>query len=162
MVFWKVFLQSIQIPRKQSVFKLNRVRMDIAVVYMFILIGLVSIPSLIEQIKINSSSSIHVHTVFFLIFFFMFYYLVLVVSIFVFISVYAYVGVNLARLMKRRLHFSILWKVTAFSTTLPFVIYTFVSLVLPLPNSVLLFFFIYMTIILYKIIAIYPAVDKKS
>lgn len=160
MVFWKVFLQSLQIPRKQTVFKLNRVRMDIAVVYMFILIGLVSIPSLIEQIKVNSSSSIHVHTVFFLIFFFMFYYLVLVVSIFVFISVYAYIGVKLAQLTKRRLHFSILWKVTAFSTTLPFIIYTFVSLVFPLPNSVLLLFLVYMIIILYKIISIYPAIDK--
>lgn len=158
MVFWKVFLNSMQIPRKKSVFTLNRVRMDIAVVYMFILIAFASIPSLIEQIIDNSTSSFYVHIFFLLIFFFMFHYLVIVIGSFALISVYAYIGTIIAKFTKRRLHFALLWKIVAFSTTLPLVIYTVFALFVPVPNLFFWLGLIYIGLILMKIISIYPSI----
>lgn len=158
MVFWKVFLNSMQIPRKKSVFTLNRVRMDIAVVYMFMLIAFASIPSLIEQIKDNSTSTFYVHIFFLLIFFFMFHYLIIVIGAFLLISIYAYIGTIIAKLTNRRLHFAILWKVVAFSTTLPFVIYTVLALFISIPNIFFWVCLIYIGLILVKIISIYPSV----
>src|SRR5699024_6415986 len=140
MIFWRTFLDSLKIPQKNSVFKLNRIGMDIAVIYMFILLAVVSIPSLIEQIKVNSTSTIHIHTFFLLIFFFIFYYLVLVICIFILISIYAYLGTKIAKATHRRLHFSILWKMVAFSTTLPFIIYTIIALLYPVPNILIWIF----------------------
>lgn len=160
MIFWKTFLNSIKIPQKQAVFKLNRVRMDIAVVYMFILIALSSIPSLIEQIKSNSTSETHVHTFFLLIFFFMFHYLVVNIGVFLLVSIYAYIGTKIAELTNRRLHFGILWKIIAFSTTLPFILYTIIALFISLPNIVLIAFFIYLFFILFKVISIYPSMKR--
>lgn len=162
MIFLKTFLNSIQIPRKKSVFRLNRVRMDIAVIYMFILVALVSIPALIEQIKNNSTSAFHVHTFFYLIFFFMFYYLIVVIGVFLLISIYAYIGTKIAKLTKRRLHFGILWKVIAFSTTLPFLIYTVLSLFFIVSNKVLWAFLIYTILILLKIVSLYPAIKTQK
>jgi len=162
MIFWRTFLDSLKIPQKNSVFKLNRIGMDIAVIYMFILLAIVSIPSLIEQIKINSTSTIHIHTFFLLIFFFIFYYLVLVICIFILISIYAYLGTKLAMVTHRRLHFSILWKMVAFSTTLPFIIYTIIALFYPISNILIWIFLVYTTLILIKIIMIYPRVKPKT
>lgn len=161
MIFWKTFLNSMQIPKKSSVFNLNRVRMDIAVVYMFILIAIVSIPSLIEQVKTNSTSDIHVHTFFLLIFFFMFHYLVVVIGLFLLISIYAYIGTKVAKLTNRRLHFGLLWKIIAFSTTFPFILYTIITLFVPLSSIVLWIFFIYLILILLKVISIYPSIKRK-
>src|SRR5690625_4417911 len=124
MTFWKIFINSLQIPRKIADFNLHRIRMDYTVVYMFILIAIVSFPPLIEQIRENSTSTFYVHTFFLLIFFFMFYYLIIVIGIFILISVYAYLGTIIAKITNRRLHFSIIWKIIAFSLTLPFIILT--------------------------------------
>lgn len=38
MAFLTSFIESIKLPKKKSVFKLNRISMDIVVVYMFIFI----------------------------------------------------------------------------------------------------------------------------
>lgn len=160
MTFWKIFLNSLWIPRKKSIFKLNRIRMDIAVIYMFLLMALVSIPSLIEQIKANSTSTLHVHTFFYLIFFFMFYYLVIVIGVFILISIFAFIGTYIAKLANRRLHFAILWKIIAFSTTLPAVIYTITTLFFSIPNFVFLLFLTYISIMLLKIISIYPSIRR--
>lgn len=160
MTYWKIFLNSLQIPRKRAVFALNRIRMDYTVVYMFLLIAIVSFPSLIEQIKENSTSTFHVHTFFLLIFFFMFYYLVIVIGIFILISIYAYIGILIAKFTKRRLHFSIIWKIIAFSMTLPFIIYVILSLFISLPDLLLGLFLIYIGIILLMVITIYPVIEK--
>src|SRR5690625_6475004 len=49
MIFIKTFFESLKLPRKKSLFRLNRLGMDVVVFYMFILLGLVSMPSFIQQ-----------------------------------------------------------------------------------------------------------------
>src|SRR5699024_9446550 len=99
MAFLTSFIESIKLPKKKSVFKLNRISMDIVVVYL--------------------------------------------ASLF-------------TKFSGRRLHYSILWKMTAFSTTLPFLVYTILAFFYNISDNFLWLSFLYTAFLLYKIITIYP------
>src|SRR5690625_7774315 len=90
MAFLTSFIESIKLPKKKSVFKLNRISMDIVVVYMFILLALVSLPSLFYQMSNSSELSVIIGSFFFFIYFFIFNYLVIVFLVFIVISFFAY------------------------------------------------------------------------
>lgn len=155
-VFWENFVYSIRLPQKRAVFNLNRIGMDITVLYLFLLIGIMSIPGLIEQIKINSDATLYVQPFFYVIFFFIFYYLILVVVIFIALSFIAYIATLLAELLQRKLRFAIMWKMTASATTIPLLLYTIISFFYPLSNYFLLLSIIYIAFIIMKVILIYP------
>src|SRR5690625_5331713 len=74
---WNSFLHSIRLPQKKSVFYLNRIGMDINVIYMFILLAIASSPALLEQITSNKQASQQLHPFFLFIYFFIFYYLII-------------------------------------------------------------------------------------
>src|SRR5690625_3576719 len=150
-VFWEIFNQSIKLPQKQAVFSLNRIGMDIAVIYLFILLGIASLPALVEQIVTNQVSSTHIHTFFLLIYFFIFYYLILVLIVFIALSLVAYIGTLITKTVKRRLRFSILWKMAAFTTTLPLILFSVISFFYPLSQLFLILVTIYIFFILIKI-----------
>lgn len=155
-VFWNAFTQSLKLPQKQAVFSLNRIGMDIAVVYMFLLLAIASLPALYEQVVANETSSLHVHTFFLLIYFFIFYYLILVLIVFGVLSLIAYIGTLITRAVNRKLRFSILWKMAAFATTLPLILFSIISFFYPLSFLFLAIATIYIFFILVKIILIYP------
>ena len=156
MIFWHIFIESMKLPRKKSMFKLNRIGMDIVVFYLFILLLIVSIPSFIQQITQTNSYINDLNTVFQIIYFFIFFYLPLNVIVFSFLSLIAYIVLGITRLMQRKLRFSILWKMSAFTTTLPFIIYTIIALFLPIDIEFLWLFILYTLILLIKMISIYP------
>ncbi len=156
MAFLTSFIESIKLPKKKSVFKLNRVGMDVVVIYMFILLAIVSLPSLSYQMINSSELKIEIGSFFYLIYFFIFYYLVIVVLIFIVISFIAYLATLFTRISGRRLHYSILWKMTAFSTTLPFLLYTILAFFYNINDNFLWLSFLYTSFLLYKIITIYP------
>lgn len=156
MIFLHTFIESIKLPRKKSLFKLNRTGMDIVVIYMFILLMFVSLPTLIDQISNKADLSQEINVFFLIIFFFIFYYLPLVVIVFLLISLIAYIGVGIANLMQRKLRFAILWKMIAFTTTIPFVLYAILAIFLHLSNAFLWFSLLYTFILLIKMISIYP------
>ncbi len=156
MIFWHTFKESIKLPSKQAMFKLNRIGMDIVVFYMFILLALVSIPSFIQQITQANSYINDLNIVFQIIYFFIFFYLPLNVIVFSFLSLIAYIGLGITKLMHRKLRFSILWKMSAFTTTVPFIIYTIVGLFFPINITFLWLFILYTLILLIKMISIYP------
>lgn len=156
MIFLTTFIQSLQLPKKKSVFKLNRIGMDIVVIYMFIILAFVSLPTLINQLTDSSELSIKIGTFFYLIYFFIFHYLVIIVLIFIVISIIAYIATKFTQLSGRKLHYSILWKMSAFSTTLPFLLYTTLAFFYNLNDNFLWLSFIYTFFLLYKIITIYP------
>lgn len=156
MIFWKSLMTSFKLPQKKAAFFLNRVSMDIVVVYLFILLFIVSIPAFIEQIKQAHLMNVHVELFFLMIYFFIFYYLPLVIIVFGLISLLAYIGKGFTRILQRKLHYSILWKMTAFSLTLPFLLYTIIALFYPISDQWLWMGLIYALIILIKIITIYP------
>lgn len=162
MTFWQTFLQSIQLPKKKALFKLNRTGMDIVVIYMFILLLFVSFPDLLHQIMNKDNLSLEIDTFFLIIYFFIFYYLPFVVIIFLLISLIAYIGVGLSKWMQRKLHFSILWKMVAFTTTIPFVLYACLAILFPIRQTYLWFSLLYTFILLIKMISIYPKRKKRS
>lgn len=160
MAFWTSFIESIKLPKKKSVFKLNRIGMDIVVIYMFMLLAIVSLPSLTYQMLNSSELNIEIGSFFYLIYFFIFHYLVIVVLIFIVISFIAYLATLFTRFSGRRLHYSILWKMTAFSTTIPFLLYTILAFFYNINDNFLWLSFLYTAILLYKIITIYPKRKK--
>src|SRR5699024_8184770 len=140
MIFWHTFRESIKLPSKKAMFTLNRIVMDIVVFHMFILLFFVSIPSFIQQVTQANSYINDLNIVFQIIYFFIFFYLPLNVIVFSFLSLIAYIGLGITKLMKRKLRFSILWKMCEFTTTLPFIIYIILELFLSLVFYFLLFF----------------------
>src|SRR5699024_12819415 len=86
MAFLTSFIESIKLPKKKSVFKLNRISMDIVVVYMFILLALVSLPSLFYQMSNSSELSVNIGSFFYFIYFFIFFFFFIFVLFFFVIS----------------------------------------------------------------------------
>lgn len=162
MIFWRTFLESIKLPQKKALFKLNRTGMDIVVIYMFILLLFVSLPNLLQQIFNKADLSLEIDTFFLIIYFFIFYYLPMVVIVFLVISLIAYIGVGIAKIMKRKLRFAILWKMVAFTTTIPFTLYVLLALFFHLSDTFLLLSLLYTFILLIKMISIYPKRRQRS
>lgn len=156
MIFWHTFKESIKLPNKEAMFKLNRIGMDVVVFYLFILLFLVSIPSFFQQINQTSSYINDLNIVFQLIYFFIFYYLPLNVIVFCFLSIIAYIGLGITKLMHRKLRFSILWKMSAFTITIPCILYTIIALFTPMNIAFLWLFILYTLLLLIKMISIYP------
>src|SRR3954452_8507403 len=92
MTFWKIFLNSIKLPNKGAMFKLNRVGMDFALFYMFILLLIVSIPALVERITNPTGIGGEMNLIFIVIYFFIFYYLPMTLIVLGCISLVAYIG----------------------------------------------------------------------
>lgn len=126
-VFWNIFINSIKLPQKQATFTLNRVGMDVIIIYMFIMLAFASIPDLLVQIQTNATSVFYVQLFSLFIFFFIFYYLFLVFIVFASLSVIAYVGGLIARATKRKLRYQVLWKTAACITTIPILLFTVIS-----------------------------------
>lgn len=154
-VFLDVCIHSLKLPQKKAVFALNRIGMDITVIYLFILLAIASIPELINQLS-GGGPTHQVNPFFLLIFFFIFYYLVLVLIVFSVLSIVAYIATLLTRMLDRKLRYSLLWKMTAFATTIPLLLYTAISFFYPLSEKFLLLANIYILFVLVKIILIYP------
>lgn len=128
MIFWEIFKDSIRLPNIKAMRKLNQVGMDYTVFYMFFLLLLVSIPSFIKQLLDNSGIIAELNFFLFIIYFFIFFYLPFVLIIFGLISLLAYIAVLITKMLQRKLRFSILWKLLAYSTTIPFMFYIIVAL----------------------------------
>lgn len=162
MNFLQVFLKSIKLPNKQAMFKLNRVSMDTALLYMFILLFAVSLPSLIDRLTTTSGPSADIPFVLLLVYFFIFYYLPLSIAVFAIISLIAYIGTLIAKLLRRKVKFSILWKMTAYTTTIPFLLYAIIALIYPIDGTYLWLFLVYTLLFIIKIITVYPKRNKRK
>jgi hypothetical protein len=161
MIFLQAFVYSIKLPNRNAIFKLNRIGMDITVFYMFILLLLVSAPSFLAQWTDADHAMADMNFLFFLIYFFIFFYLPLTIIVFLFLSLLAYIAVGIAKLMKRKLRFSILWKMTAYTTTIPAILYTGLALFIPISSLFLIMTILFIFILLLAIISVYPKRKRK-
>lgn len=156
-IFGSILIHSIKLPKRQAAFALNRIGMDMIIFYMFFLLALASFPGLMEQIQTNSSTpSVKIQTFFFLIFFFMFYYLVITAVVFVCISFIAYIGSWIAAITKRKLRYSILWKMAACITTIPIFFFTVATFFLEMSYIFLSIAITFHLIVFIKTIFLYP------
>lgn len=162
MIFLKAFLHSIKLPSKKAVFQLNRIGMDITVVYMFIIMAIVALPALLDRLTESSDPGSDMAFFFLIIYFFMFYYLPLTIIVFVVLSGVAYIYTWITRILKRKVRFSLLWKMGAYTTTIPFLIYAIIALLFSIDDSMLWVFFIYSLFVLLKVIKVYPKRNKRT
>lgn len=149
---WTMFIQSLQLPKRQAAFTLNRIGMDTTVIYMFIILFISSIPTYIEQLQANERLS----TFFFSIFFFIFHYLPVVVIVFVALSILAWILSIITNVAKRKLRYSILWKMAASATTIPLLLFTVISFFYKLSTIYLIIAIVFILVVVTKIIFIYP------
>lgn len=156
MIFIEALVASLKLPTKKAMFKLNRIGMDVVVIYLFILLFLASIPALIDRLGVTEGLTGRLPVILKFIYFFMFYYLPLTVAVFIFISLLAYIGVLLSKMMRRKLRYQILWKLIGFTATLPFLIYTVVAIFYQISDRYLFFIIIYSLIMLIIMISKYP------
>ncbi|WP_068675990.1 DUF1189 family protein [Oceanobacillus sp. Castelsardo] len=156
MNFWNVFLNSIKLPNKKAMFQLNRVGLDIAIFYILFILLITSIPSFIHNLTDLDSFGSDMNIVFTLIYFFIFYYLPLTIIVFGVIFLTSYVGKIVSKIVNRKLHYSLLWKITAFTITIPFLLYTIISIFFTVNDSYLLIAFIYSIVLLCRMILHYP------
>lgn len=162
MVFWNVFLDSIKLPNQKALFRLNRIGMDIVVIYLFILLLFVSVPSFIQQIAGANDNIYNLNLFFQIIYFFIFYYLPMNVIMFSFLSFTAFIGIGMTKFMNRKLRFAILWKMCAFSITIPLTLYTVIVLFTPIHDLFLWIAIGYTFLLLIKLISIYPRRRSKK
>ncbi|KKE78301.1 DUF1189 domain-containing protein [Oceanobacillus caeni] len=156
MIFWNVFLNSVKLPNKKAMFQLNRVGLDIAIFYILLILFLTSIPSFIHRLTDMDRFGSDMNFVFTLIYFFIFYYLPLTIIVFGIIFITSYLGKLLSKILNRKLHYSLLWKMTAFTITIPFLLYTIISIFFTVDDSYLMIAFIYSAVLLCKMILHYP------
>lgn len=156
MILLQAFLNSVKLPNKQAIFKLNRIGMDITVLYMSILVLLVSIPSLVDRVTATAGASADMQLILLLVYFVIFYYLPLITMVLLLLSLVAYIGTGISRLMKRKIKFPILWKMSAYTTTIPFLLYTIIALIFTVDVMYLWLFLISSLFFIIKIITVYP------
>lgn len=160
MVFLHAFVHSLTLPRKQSHFQLNRLGMDIAIIYILLLLLIVSFPAFLDQITNPVESIRHLNVVFLAIYFFIFYYIPLSIIVFISISLFAFIGKGITLLLQRKLHYSILWKLIAFSTTIPFLLYTFIASYKSVDYLYLFLAILFIFALLIRMILIYPKITS--
>ncbi|GAA0437135.1 hypothetical protein GCM10008983_12340 [Lentibacillus halophilus] len=161
MIFLRIFINSLKLPAKQTIFQLNRIGMDYAVLYLFILMLITSMPSLISRMQTAGEPGATMNPLIIIIYFFIFYYLPLTVMVVLLISLMAYIGTKTAKLLQRKITFPILWKITVYTTSLPFILFSVLALFFPLDDSWLALFVPYSLIFLLKIITVYPKRKKR-
>lgn len=149
---WSMFVNSLKLPQKKATFALNRIGMDTTVIYLFILLGIASIPTYIEQLRTNEKLS----AFFFTIFFFIFHYLIITIFAFVLLSIIAFLGTIFAKSVYRKLRYSVLWKIAGAAATIPLLLFTVVSIFYSLNSLYLIIGILFIAVILIKVIFIYP------
>lgn len=151
------FKNSLLLPKKDVIFRLNRVNMGYVIGYIFILMFiplLLNSPELISEREFTNDVPLALYLVYLLFL----YYLPLVVLCIMGISLLAAICMILRTLLHRKLSYRQLWKICTFVLTVPILLYLIVDL-LHLNDWILnLVLPIYFIITIVRMITIYPKV----
>ncbi|MCA1012489.1 DUF1189 family protein [Halobacillus halophilus] len=161
MEFLDSLWNSIRLPKKEAMFRLNRKGITSTIVYLFILMTVLFLPDMIGTIIRLDSNLTEVSRGLYLVQVFVFYPMLIIFLILVGVSALAGAALLMTNQLDRKLTYQQLWKMTAYAATVPLVL----SILLkntPVPNglSALIFFslFIY---IMFRMIIIYPKKKAK-
>lgn len=155
MIFLDIVKNSFKLPSKNAMRSLNKIGMDYTVFYMFLLLLVASVPSFLDQL-LSPSSGMEINLFLFIIYFFMFFYLPFVLIIFGLLSLLAYIALIIANIFERKLTFGLLWKLLAYTTTIPFLLYTAIALFYDFSVVYLAFSSIYSLILIIIMILSFP------
>ncbi|HEX6923583.1 MAG TPA: DUF1189 family protein [Bacillales bacterium] len=150
----KTFKLSLQLPKKEALFRLNRMKMSTVMVYLFILMFIASVPGGVKFVLTDHSTNVP-PTLFVLQFFF-FYYLLFAFIGLMGLSILALVGLWISKSLRRKLTYRQLWKMSVFSVTIPVFLYTLAESIWPDNGFILIIFFGLALAILTKMIGVFP------
>ncbi|SFG17342.1 Protein of unknown function [Halobacillus alkaliphilus] len=161
MEFFDSLWNSVRLPKKEAMFRLNRKGITSTILYLFILMTVLFLPDMIGTIIRLDSNLTEVSRGLYLVQVFVFYPMLIIFLILVGVSALAGAALLMTNQLDRKLTYQQLWKMTAYAATVPLVL----SILLkntPVPNgiSALIFFslFIY---IMFRMIIIYPKKKAK-
>ncbi|MGP4070804.1 DUF1189 family protein [Halobacillus sp. B29] len=161
MEFFDSLWNSVRLPKKEAMFRLNRKGITSTIMYLFILMTVLFLPDMIGTIIRLDSNLTEVSRGLYLVQVFVFYPMLIIFLILVGVSALAGAALLMTNQLDRKLTYQQLWKMTAYAATMPLVL----SILLkntPVPNglSALIFFslFIY---IMFRMIIIYPKKKAK-
>lgn len=160
MIYYKTFLNSLKLPNKKAMFQLNRTGMDTAIIYIFILILIASVPEFVT--RITSPDQVIAHDLIFTAYFLIFYYVPLAIMTLFALSFVAYVYTLFAKIVERKLRFQIIWKLTAYTTTIPILLITSIAFFVPIPVFLLLPALIWITLLVTLMITSFPKYKKRK
>ena len=155
-----IFYKSIQLPKKEALFSLNRISMRDTLVYIFVVIFVLFLPELIHAI-VNADVDVEGLDVGTYILQVLVYYPLFIMFIVVAgISLLAAGALLLKTVLNRRLAYQQLWKMTSFAVTVPLIIYTLFNLV-QLNSTITNWLpIVIYYILMYKMISVYPKMRK--
>ncbi|WP_151680551.1 DUF1189 family protein [Weizmannia acidilactici] len=125
MGIWDAFKYSCLLPGKKAAFQLNRIPMDRTIMYIFLLVFAVSIPRAANLAAGGAPGSLNMIQ---FVFYFLFVYeLLAACTVLAGISLLACCGYVLRKLMKRKLAYRHLWKMSCYTITVPLVLHTIID-----------------------------------
>ncbi|MGP4076732.1 DUF1189 family protein [Halobacillus sp. K22] len=161
MGFFDSLWNSVRLPKKEAMFRLNRKGITNTIVYLFILMTVLFLPDMIGTIIRLDSNLTEVSRGLYLVQVFVFYPMLIIFLILVGVSALAGAALLITRQLERKLTYQQLWKMTAYAATVPLIL----SILLkntPVPNSLsALIFFSLFFYIMFRMIIIYPKKKTK-
>lgn len=149
----KAFWNSIQLPKKEAMFALNRTKMGGTLAYLFILFFVISVPEGVRFVLSNNQTlPLTLMVLQFIIFG---YFLFLFVGM-CFISIMAGICMGISVVLKRKLVYRHLWKLAAYAATLPLILYGVATSFSLLSSLIPLGLFLLSLVMLIRMISIFP------
>ncbi|MCA0972442.1 DUF1189 domain-containing protein [Halobacillus litoralis] len=149
-------LNSFRLPKKEAMFHLNRKGITHTIGYLFLLLAILFLPDMIATIIRLDSDLTEVSRGLYLAQVFVFYPLLIIFLIIVGVSIFAGAALVMKNLLRRKLAYQQLWKMTAYASTIPLILSVILkNLFVPNSISAILFFGIF-GFLMYKMITIYP------
>ncbi|MCA1024224.1 DUF1189 family protein [Halobacillus litoralis] len=162
MEFFDSLMNSLRLPKKEAMFHLNRKGITQTIGYLFVLLLVLFLPDMVFSMIYLETSVTEVSRGMYMVQFLVFYPLLIVFLILVGVSIMAGGALLLCRVLTRKLSYQLLWKLTAYASTLPLIL----SVVLKyaaVPNVIsALIFFVLIVFYMYRMIIIYPKVPLRS
>ncbi|WP_226585586.1 DUF1189 family protein [Halobacillus litoralis] len=155
-------MNSLRLPKKEAMFKLNRKGITNTILYLFILLLLLFSPDMITSIIYLETNVTEVSRGMYVVQFLVFYPLLIVFLILVGVSILAGAGLLMRKWLSRKLTYQQLWKLTAYASTLPLIL-SVVLKYLTVPDSVsALIFLSIFGYYMYRMITVYPKAPAKA
>ncbi|KHE67229.1 DUF1189 family protein [Halobacillus sp. BBL2006] len=161
MGFIDSLINSLRLPKKEAMFRLNRKGMTNTIVYLFMLLAILFLPDMIRTIKNLDTNLTEVSRGQYLVQVMVFYPLFIIFLILIGVSILAGGALLLRKVLGRKMTYQQLWKLTAYAATLPLILSVVLkNIAIPDGVSALLFFAIF-SLLMYRMITIYPKKPTK-
>ncbi|MGV2622735.1 DUF1189 family protein [Halobacillus sp. ACCC02827] len=162
MGFLDSLMNSLRLPKKEAMFRLNRKGITHTIGYLFILLALLFLPDMVATIVHMETNLTEISRGRYVVQFLVFYPLLIIFIILVGISLLAAASMLLRRVLSRKLIYQQLWKLSAYAVTLPLILSVVLKYMeVPDRYSALLFLIIF-GFFMYKMIIVYPKVPAKA